>query len=49
MLRDWFIAYAQDRYIRTGYDIVRYGSRIASVMSLLVALGIVSYVMFLAD
>ncbi len=33
MLRDWFVAYAQDRYSRTGYDIVRYGSRIASVTS----------------
>jgi hypothetical protein len=49
MLREWFIEYAQDRYLRKGYDIVRYGSGIASITFFLTALGIVSYVMFLAD
>jgi len=49
MLREWFAEYAQDRFLRKGYDIMRYGSRIASVTFFLTALGIVSYVTFIAD
>ncbi|WP_178131111.1 hypothetical protein [Reyranella sp. CPCC 100927] len=49
MLRDRFAEYAQDRFLRKGYDIVRYGSRIASLTFFIAAVGIVSYVTFIAD
>ncbi|HKU96164.1 MAG TPA: hypothetical protein VJR58_12860 [Vineibacter sp.] len=49
MLREWFAEYAQDRFLRKGYDIIRYSSRIASLTFFITALGIVSYVTFIAD
>lgn len=49
MLRDWFAEYAQDRFLRKGYDIVRYSSRVVSLTFFITALGIVSYVAFTAD